>query len=153
MLHEKIKIIGIGNVLCGDDALGVQVINRLMTLALPNNVALVHGETDAWFCLEEALTASYVIVIDSIFGNQGPEKVYKIDFSELGNRTDPFFGHDTSLIELIAFFNAKGENIQGVIIGIECNTIEIGFGLNAIVEGKICLVVNKILESLESLPC
>jgi hydrogenase maturation protease len=150
MLDKQIKIIGIGNVLCGEDALGTQVINRLQKLTLPENVTLVYGETDAWFGLEEAMDASYVIIVDAIWGNQGTNEVFKLKFSELYHERQELFVHDISLIDLIAFFNARGESIKGVIIGAECNSIEVGSS-SVGTEDKINLIVKEILATLNNI--
>jgi hydrogenase maturation protease len=82
---EKILVLGLGNVILGDEGVGVHVVRALETLALPANVECLDGGTGGFILLEPLQSAGRIILIDAA-----------ADGNPVGTvtRTTPRFSHD-----------------------------------------------------------
>lgn len=83
--REKILVLGLGNVLMGDEGVGVHVVRALEQNTLPANVECLDGGTGGFTLLEPLQSASRVILIDAA-----------ADGNPLGTvtRTTPRFSRD-----------------------------------------------------------
>jgi len=67
---ESVLVLGIGNVLMGDEGVGVEVVKRISQMLLPDNVQCLDGGTGSFLLLEPMQRADRVILIDAtIDGN------------------------------------------------------------------------------------
>jgi hydrogenase maturation protease len=81
MNPPKLLVAGIGNVFLGDDAFGVEVVKRLASRQLPQNIEVVdfgiRGIDLTYALLDEGYTA--VILVDTISRGQPPGTLYVIE--------------------------------------------------------------------------
>ena len=63
---EKLLILGIGNVLMGDDGAGVKVIEELSARALPPHITLLNGEVRGINIMEVLEEHKKILVVDAI---------------------------------------------------------------------------------------
>ncbi len=61
----KVLVLGIGNILMGDEGVGVSVVNELEKTSLPDGVELLDGGVGSFLLLEPMQTAKKVILIDA----------------------------------------------------------------------------------------
>ena len=66
---------GIGNVLMGDEGVGVHVVRHLETLGVPEGVELLDGGTGSFLLLEPMIRARRIILIDATLDDQPPGTV------------------------------------------------------------------------------
>ena len=67
--HKKILILGIGNVILGDEGVGVHAIKYLEDQELPNFVDLLDGGTGEFYLLSVLETYETIIMIDATLDN------------------------------------------------------------------------------------
>jgi hydrogenase maturation protease len=106
----KILILGIGNVLMGDEGIGVHVVNSLeKTAPLPAGVDLLDGGTGSFLLLEPMQTADKVILIDATIdgAKAGTVRRLRPRFSTDYPRT--LTAHDIGLKDLLDAFYLLGE--------------------------------------------
>jgi hydrogenase maturation protease len=150
-MDTKVKVIGVGNILCGDDGLGVQAIELLKRERVGEKVFLIRGETDAWFCMQEASETDFTIIIDAVRGGEAPGTIYMIPLLEIAQRPLIFSGHDTGLLDLINLLSYRGINIKGLIIGMEPEVIEIKMGLSETVSQSLKVLVQEVITILDNM--
>ncbi len=94
-------ILGIGNVLMGDEGIGVHAINYLEKKASFGNVRLLDGGTGGFHLLEFLHTYATIIMIDATMDGQpaGTVKVIKPRFSTDYPKT--LSAHDIGLKDLV----------------------------------------------------
>ena len=63
-------VLGIGNVLMGDEGVGVHVVRHLEKLGVPEGVELLDGGTGSFLLLEPMNRARRIILIDATLDNQ-----------------------------------------------------------------------------------
>lgn len=150
-MNQRVKVIGIGNILCQDDGLGVRAIKMLKQEVSEENILFVSGETDAWYCLEEALDADFVIIIDAAHGGEEPGSIYSVDLAELVSDRCRLSCHDSGLLDLIYLYRLGDEKINGVLLGMEPGMLGAGLGLSPIVENNLPRLVNEVKKIIRRL--
>lgn len=62
---KKTLVLGLGNVIMGDEGVGVHVVRALEKLTLPNNIECLDGGTGGFILLEPLQGADHIILIDA----------------------------------------------------------------------------------------
>lgn len=123
------KIIGCGNLVGGDDGIGVLVVREMNKTLLPPGVEAIEGGTDPLRLLEHLRNTNKVILVDAITGAGNPGDVYvlspddQID-TEPGEKLSLHQFSLTQVLELgnILFPREMPQKI--LIVGIEAEKIE-----------------------------
>jgi hydrogenase maturation protease len=78
-------VIGVGNLLLGDEGVGVHVARRLLERPerLPPGVRVVEAGTSILDCLGDALACSRVVVVDAMRSNARPGSIRRIGAARL----------------------------------------------------------------------
>jgi hydrogenase maturation protease len=63
--QEKTLVLGLGNVLMGDEGVGVHVVRALEKHPLPANVECLDGGTGGFVLLEPLQSAGRVLIVDA----------------------------------------------------------------------------------------
>lgn len=79
----RIKIIGCGNPIAGDDGVGIHVINSLKTMSLPGYPTVLEGGTDPLNLLEMLRGTEKVILVDAVKGAGRPGDVCLLNIDRL----------------------------------------------------------------------
>lgn len=90
----KIKhtiIIGVGNLLLGDEGLGVHIVEELNEINLPPNVEFFDGGTGGVSILNLMEGADKVIIVDAVLGGGEPGQIYVVDIDRLLKGVVKFF--------------------------------------------------------------
>lgn len=101
---EKLLVLGIGNLLMGDEGVGVQVAQRLAQRQMPAGVECMDGGTGSFFLLDPMLEASRILLIDAAAGDDEPGTIRILEpkFSQDYPRT--LTSHDIGLKDLLDSF-------------------------------------------------
>ena len=156
-----IKIFGIGNVLLGDDGIGVRVIEHLRDKLIELNkyykqydeeVAVFIGENDYLYCLNSIKEDDYIIIIDATCFMIKPATVTVKNLKECDELIEGDFigelsAHEESFLKTV---RREKSNIDGYLIGIEVNKVEYNLELSKELSKKFNFisynVFNKIIE-------
>lgn len=150
-----IRILGIGNVLMGDDGLGPYAIQILGSrYDFPTHVELVDGGTPGLDFLPYISHARSVMVLDTVSskGTPGEIKIYR-DGEIIGSAPPPrITPHQPGLREsLMATELTDASPEEMVLIGVVPESIEQGTTLSAPVQAAVDEVIKIALEELERL--
>lgn len=149
----KIKIIGFGNILMGDDGIGVRVINEIKKQEIfkdYENIELIDGGTsgiDLIFTLQDTEKA---IIIDAVNAGQaiGEIVVFKIDeIKELfkKNRSFKSFSlHDIDLKEIFELIKTLNIDTEIKIVGISPKKVGYSDKLSIEIESKIPAIISEV---------
>lgn len=105
----KVLILGIGNILMGDEGIGVSVVNSLEKAALPEGVEILDGGTGGFILLEPMQSAEKIILIDATIDGAETGSVRRLRprFSTDYPRT--LTAHDIGLKDLLDAFYLLGD--------------------------------------------
>ena len=155
MPERKVALIGVGNILLGDDGVGVHVVEYLRKKGKGKDVLLVDAGTAFFDVIYDLDGYDKVIIVDAVCGGEEPGAIYKIDpcslITNIGKKNQGLSLHDYGIIEGLSFGKLAGINIgEVVIIGIEPEKIETFTGLSDTLSRKLESIVGVILEEIGS---
>lgn len=106
---SKVLILGIGNILMGDEGIGVEVVRALEKTVLPASVECLDGGTGGFVLLEPMQNAARVILIDATIdgAKTGTVRRLRPRFSTDYPRT--LTAHDIGLKDLLDTFYLLGD--------------------------------------------
>ncbi len=143
-----IKIIGIGNLLMGDDGVGVKAIQKIEDKInkLNLNIKCIQAETDVNYALDNIENGDFLFIIDSTLLGKKAGEITQISLEEASKyKNNSLSIHNMSLLSLIKNLDIE---VKGIILGIE--VIEVSFSLDISQEIKesfeqICEEVYEII--------
>ena len=154
-MKGKILVAGIGNIFLGDDAFGVEVVNRLGARSLPDHVSLVDFGIRS-YDLAYALMDDWdlVILIDALPRGGTPGTLYLIE-PELPERDDRELAvdaHTMNPISVLRLVEALGGRMGRIlVVGCEPETVEPDEEGNIGLSGPVSIAVDEALRAVEEL--
>jgi hydrogenase maturation protease len=121
MSQKRILVLGVGNILLGDEGTGVRVIEKLEDeYIFPENVRLYDGGTLGLRLLDPIFESDYAIVIDIVRGGGAPGTIYRILEEDLPKRI-PYKSslHELNMVETLIYAEELGHRPTAIVIGIE----------------------------------
>lgn len=155
MSAAPIVILGIGNLLMGDDGLGVRVIEALQSRDdLPPGVDLVDGGTGGPTLMVHFEGARALIVIDAVNLNAAPGTVRAFGLEDIEGDAAPmrFSLHELGVMPMLDL----ARRLDGLpptvrIIGVQPERFDIGDALTPAVAAAVPRVVELVMEEVRKL--
>jgi hydrogenase maturation protease len=107
--QKKTLILGIGNVLMGDEGIGVHIVNRLEEAALPADTELLDGGVGSFLLLEPMQKAERVILIDATIDGRPAGSIRRLQPRFSKDYPKTLTAHDIGLKDLIDAFYLMGK--------------------------------------------
>ncbi len=101
MKEPSILILGVGNVLMGDEGVGVHAARRLEALPFPPNVTVVDGGTGGFHLLPHFDDCDSMIMIDAAMDGQRPGTVSVLEPHFASDFPKALSAHDIGLRDLV----------------------------------------------------
>jgi hydrogenase maturation protease len=149
---KKTLVLGLGNVLMGDEGIGVHVVRALQEHSLPEGVECLDGGTGGFTLLGPLQSADHVLMVDAA-ADGNPEGTV--------TRTTPRFSrdypptltaHDVGIKDLLDVFYIQGGGPDIVLYAITINPLQpITLSLSAGGEQAAKTAVERILAELQGL--
>ncbi len=151
-----LAVIGVGNVLRGDDAVGVRVVEGLRTAvdhdpdALPAQTRLVDGGTLGLDLLTSIRDARAVVFVDAAHLGGPVGTVSVLRGVEIARAADPSGAATPGAVgELIAVARLLGWLSTDVaLVGIEVADIDVGVGLSPVVAAALPVAMDAVRAEL-----
>ena len=134
-----ILIAGVGNLLMGDDGIGVHALQELQKDPIPG-VTMIEMGTAILHGLSFVETAARVLVIDAARGGQPPGTIYCFEANEAVGLPATSSIHALGLREALRFLSVSPPP-PITVIGVEPRTIGYGMGLSPVVRAALPQVV------------
>ena len=100
-MHEEILILGIGNVLLGDEGVGVHAVRVLEGEILPDHVRLLDGGTGGFHLLSIFQQYKKIILIDATLDGREPGTVSLLKPKYAKDFPQTLSAHDIGLKDLV----------------------------------------------------
>ncbi len=109
--YNRITILGLGNILMGDDGFGVEFIVRFSKrYVLPDNVTVVDGGTAGLGLLDIVSSADYLIVIDAVKIDDHPGSLYRFTKQDMARYLPPpTSAHEVEFLDVLAMADLMGQ--------------------------------------------
>jgi len=153
MTAPRLAVLGLGNVLLGDDGVGPFVVELLRAgWTFPDGVAVTDVGTPGLGLLTYVHGADVVILVDAVKadGPPGAVRVYRgpeLSHLPVGHRVSP---HDPAVVEVLsiaAFDGAAPREV--VLVGIIPDSVALGAGMSPRVRAGAAAAVGVVLAELE----
>jgi hydrogenase maturation protease len=150
-MEEKSKgktlIVGIGNLLCRDEGIGVHVIHEMENMQLPGHIELLDIGTSTMDLISYLEGVKKLIVIDAMKAGEAPGVIYKCKPEDLMPKGEgPISLHEIGLLETLNMAKKMGMEIDTVIIGVEPKVMDWGMELSGEVKSKIPIIIEAVLK-------
>lgn len=107
---KKTLVLGLGNVIMGDEGIGVHVVRALEKVPLPPNVDCLDGGTGGFILLEPLQAAEHIILIDATDDGNQPGTVTRTTPRFSKDYPPTLTAHDIGVKDLLdAFYMHSGE--------------------------------------------
>lgn len=118
--RERVLVLGVGNLLVGDEGVGVHAVRALQGEAWPDHVEIVDGGTGGFHLLEILQSAPRVVLIDATRDGLPPGSVSHFRARRPSDFPTALGAHDIGLKDLLA-----SAALLGALPEIEVITISI----------------------------
>jgi hydrogenase maturation protease len=143
----KTLVVGMGNLLCQDEGIGVHIIQAMESMELPDPVDLLDIGTSTMDLFLHLEGVEKLIVIDAMKAGGTPGTIYKCKPEDLLPQNEgPISLHDIGLLESLNMAEKMGMKINTVIIGVEPKVLDWGVELSEEVRGKIPTIIEVVLK-------
>lgn len=144
-----VLVLGIGNVLMGDEGVGVQVVRHLQGLPLPAGVECLDGGTGGFQLVGPIQEARRLILVDATLDGRPPGTVRRLRprFSSDYPRT--LTAHDIGLKDLLDALYLLGDPPEVTLFAVSIDELqEMGMGLSEAVERSVPAIASRIAAEL-----
>lgn len=149
----RILLLGVGNILYRDEAVGVKTVMKLQEeYNFPDNVRIVDGGTLGINLMDTLMGCDLALIVDAVqIGNEAGT-IYRLVGDDL--RKSMSFSdsmHQTDLVDTLIFCELAGNRPDCVVIGIEPLDFEtLDTELSPVIEAKLPKLMGHVIEELQS---
>jgi hydrogenase maturation protease len=151
--NTNILILGLGNVIMGDEGVGVHVVRALEKHDLPSHVECLDGGTGGFILLEPLQNADHIVLIDATADGNPPGTVTRTTPRFSKDYPPTLTAHDIGVKDLLdAFYMHSGER-EVVLYAITIDPKQpISMQLSEVVSSAANEAARQILDELQSEP-
>lgn len=149
-----ITVLGLGNLLCGDDAFGVHVVEKLYSFyEFSPEISIIDGGTQGATLYGFIEESEKLLVIDAIDFDKAPGTLSLIAKADIPvwlgmNKLSP---HQNSFSEILALAALKNSLPSELcLLGIQPSSISFGESISFLIQSKIQEALNLCLKILSS---
>jgi hydrogenase maturation protease len=147
----KTLVLGLGNVLMGDEGVGVHVVRELEKRALPAGVECLDGGTGGFTLLEPLQSAGRIILIDAAADGNPPGTVTRTTPRFSRDYPPTLTAHDIGVKDLLDVFYIQGGGPDVVLYAITIDPQQpISLELSEVIAQAAQMAVAAILAELAS---
>lgn len=152
----KVLVLGVGNVLMRDEAIGVRAVEELgKRYRFPENVELLDGGTSGIELLRHICDQDLLIILDAIRAGHPPGTVLRVEGEDVPaqfrTRISP---HQLGISDLLAAAMISDQMPKSLLLfGIEPKDVVMGLGLSDEVKTGMERLINVVLDELRKAGC
>lgn len=146
---NRMLVIGIGSLIMKDDGIGARVAEAIQSRLQEHGIAVLTGETDVQYCLNEIRVNDFLVIIDAVKQGKGEGSVEIFPLQDaVKSHASLHSQHDFSLMDAVAM---QYTDIQGFFIGIEAAEIGVGFELSNTLKERFDQISEKVINAIVEL--
>ena len=152
MASKNILILGLGNILLGDEGVGVRVVEQLLSRPLPDKIEVIDGGTAGYELINFFEGKEKVIIVDAVKTDDTPGSVYKMNLSVVQeDETVQLSLHQIGLKNVFKMASMMELNPEVTLVGIVPKDYQdYNIGLSDEVEKAIPLAIETVLKEIET---
>jgi hydrogenase maturation protease len=142
-------VLGLGNLLCGDDGIGPAAVNLLTRrYTVPDGVQVVDGGTRGLWLLPDIEAAQQVLLVDAVRVDLPPGSFVRLQGDEVGPAVAARLSvHQVGVADLLDAARWRDAYpLQLTLLGLVPATLDLGLARSAIVEARLPRLVAWIVQ-------
>ena len=150
--NNPIVLLGVGNILLTDEGFGVHVVNQLREDYVFNPpITILDGGTMGMELLTYMRGMTKLLLVDAINGGEAPGTVYEFPHEEMNSYfTEAISVHEVGMQDILRIRAIQEDPLEdAVVIGVEPESLEIGFEPSAPVQRALPEVKERVLHVLQ----
>lgn len=141
---ERILVLGIGNLLMGDEGVGVHFARRMETEALPANVDVLDGGTAGFHLMEAIEQHDRIIMVDATLDGAPPGTIREVRPRFAADFPKALSTHDIGLKDLVEGLYLLGRAPDILLFTVSIETVQpLHIGLSPAVEAVLPELVER----------
>ncbi|MCL4511831.1 MAG: hydrogenase maturation protease [Bacteroidetes bacterium] len=149
---QNLLIMGVGNLLMGDEGVGIHAVQRLGRFELPERVEVLDGGTGGFHLLSFLQSYPVIIMVDATMDEKAPGTVSVIQPKFASDYPKALSAHDIGLKDLIESAALLGELPKVHLITVTIDKIQQAqVELSPEIENAVPIVLEKILELVKAI--
>jgi len=153
--ERNIVVLGIGNLLKGDDGVGVRVIEALAGRSFPDDVECIDGGTGGPTLMVHIDGARALVIVDAVNLDAPPGAVRAFSLDEIedaGDLAACFSLHDVGILPMLELARGLGTLPPVVrIVGVQPERFDLGDRLSPAVEAAVPRAADLVVKEIERL--
>jgi len=144
-------ILGVGNLLLGDDGVGIHAVRELESRALPPHVDVVDGATAGVDLLDLMRGYERVIIVDAVEAREEPGSFFRFTPEDVTSEADafPLSLHQAEIVKILELANYLGQALPPIVIyGMQPKALSWRTNLSTALQARLPELVDAILEEL-----
>jgi hydrogenase maturation protease len=151
-VKDRILVLGVGNLLMGDEGVGIHVIRRLRTRIRADHIIIIDGGTGGYDLLGYFEQADLAVIVDAALDDKPPGTISRLTPSFAADYPPTMVSHDIGLKDTLGALELLGQKPRLVLFSISIeNPGRLTLELSPPVERAVPLAVDAVAEYLESL--
>ncbi len=144
----KTVVLGLGNLLMGDDGFGVHAAQALIRSGVPEGVQVLEVGTAVLDALPAIEKAERIVVLDAVKGGREPGTVWRLPLAAFGSPESLASLHGLGILGVLAL-SRPGGPVDGIVIGVEPGRIGWSTDLSPDVAAALPRVVEQVMRDLK----
>jgi hydrogenase maturation protease len=142
-------VLGIGNILMGDEGVGVAVVKALEKRPLPADVTCLDGGTGGFTLLGALEDAGRILLVDAAADDQPIGTVTRLEPRFARDYPPTLTAHDIGVKDLLDVFYLRGGEPEVVLYAITIDPHQsLSVGLSPVAERAVAEAVERIMAEL-----
>jgi hydrogenase maturation protease len=149
-----VLVLGLGNVLLGDDGIGAAVVDALeRDYRIPADVRLVEGGTLGLSLLDEIAEARHVILVDAVATDEPPGTLVRLDGGDVMDAVrERLSVHQVGVADLLNAARLIGRYPASVVLlGLVPGSLGLGVGRTRAVGAALDVLVSAVVREVQTL--
>lgn len=149
--RRLILVLGVGNLLLGDEGVGIHAVRELEKRALPPQVDVVDGGTAGLNLLDLMKGYERVIIVDAVDAGEEPGTILRFTPQDVASDAQalPLSLHQTEILKVLELATYLGRPLPPIIIyGIQPQAMDWSTGLSPALQARLSKLVDAILREI-----
>ena len=150
-MSGQVVVLGVGNVIMGDEGLGVRCIEQLEASGqLPAGVVAIDGGTSSHELLEDLENAALLVIVDAVASDAPPGTLIRLEGDRIpaafSNKLSP---HQHGINDLLATLRLLGRAPARVVVhGMTPKRLALGFELSPEVTAALPALAARVVAEV-----
>jgi hydrogenase maturation protease len=144
-----VLVLGIGNVLMGDEGVGVHLVRQLSEMTLPKNVECLDGGTGSFLLLEPMQQAQRVVLIDATIDGNPAGTVTRLTPKFSSDYPKTLTAHDIGLKDLLDTAYLTGRGLDVTLFAVSIDPLQgLGMELSPAISRRVPEIAGTVLDEV-----